>query len=896
MRLVSKIARIRMGDDLWYSGDDILLPDITVEIGEEERASTCEFSVYDPGLILGGKYQKISFEAGGIQVPPELLQAPNNPVTAAGSASAPPATPGSTTTASGNLSVNMRAMLDTIGWAEGANYNTLYGINRTFSDFSDHPRSTHSASGITSSAAGRYQFLERTWNSLNLPDFSPANQDRGCVMLIERRGATAAVEAGDIPRALQTLSYEWASLPPYRYPGQGSKTQQEVVNYFRSRVAHYQQQGGTTPPPEPPATTMQPAQPAQPAVQETSPPVESSFKGTEVIVEIGFDPSNLVAFHFIHMDTDSSWSGEGHVTTFKGQSVRWLLTCVPQTRAFENMSLNDVAQTFGSGFNLAVEMEGAGVSYQHLDMTGLTPYQVLRREAQQQGFRIADNGVRIQIEPAARPHFTNLTLDEDLLLSATFSDQARAASNPTPGAALSQPQQGATASPTAIDRQTGSVTQSQPQDVSGTDVAPGEGGLVTGVPAPPVTGIAAPAAAASSTPAPAASSTAVLPGDRRVEPAQTRTEESEANGVQTKREISTQRTLERGRITIVEIIKTTVTPPGGTNTLTTTTTYTTEGTTTLIQSAQDGHTSEQTRRSPQINKDVLATLSETATATTTPQQGDPNGFGLPRQPPGAIDLADGRAEPSAMVSEAQRIKGFESICEMRLCDESLKILPGQIVGFSGRLFPPPFNREWRVNRVKHSFKGSTTQLSFYTPQAPPPAATTATEGGSSAPSILNNQTPTLSGYILPCGGRIGDGYGPRAGRRAGYRHRILDIAAPGGTPVVAMNNGTVTDVVSHCRVGNFDCGGGWGNFVLVQHGDGVFTRYCHLSSVEVTEGQQVQRGQIVGRVGNTGHSYGNHLHLDVRRGSGSGEVVLLSSLGIELPGSLTGSKRSGFQY
>ena len=89
-------------------------------------------------------------------------------------------------------------------------------------------------------------------------------------------------------------------------------------------------------------------------------------------------------------------------------------------------------------------------------------------------------------------------------------------------------------------------------------------------------------------------------------------------------------------------------------------------------------------------------------------------------------------------------------------------------------------------------------------------------------------------------------------------HSGTDIAAPYGTPVLAAAGGTVT-------VANATdpWGGSYGYYVKIQH-DGTFdTLYAHCSSICVTPGQQVQQGEVIGYVGSTGNSTGNHLHFEV---------------------------------
>jgi murein DD-endopeptidase MepM/ murein hydrolase activator NlpD len=86
-------------------------------------------------------------------------------------------------------------------------------------------------------------------------------------------------------------------------------------------------------------------------------------------------------------------------------------------------------------------------------------------------------------------------------------------------------------------------------------------------------------------------------------------------------------------------------------------------------------------------------------------------------------------------------------------------------------------------------------------------------------------------------------------------HSGLDVSAPKGTPIAAVQGGTV--LMAGVQ-------GGYGNVVIVDHGDGVSTLYGHMSKINVSKGQQVDRGDVVGLVGATGTATGNHLHFEVR--------------------------------
>ncbi len=112
--------------------------------------------------------------------------------------------------------------------------------------------------------------------------------------------------------------------------------------------------------------------------------------------------------------------------------------------------------------------------------------------------------------------------------------------------------------------------------------------------------------------------------------------------------------------------------------------------------------------------------------------------------------------------------------------------------------------------------------------------------------------------IIPLqGGRLTDGFGYRRDpfTRARRMHHGADFAAPRGTPVSATANGTVMQVKRMS---------GYGKLVEIDHGYGYTTIYAHLNSWRVRRGQKVQRGDIIGTVGNTGRSTGPHLHYEVQ--------------------------------
>lgn len=125
--------------------------------------------------------------------------------------------------------------------------------------------------------------------------------------------------------------------------------------------------------------------------------------------------------------------------------------------------------------------------------------------------------------------------------------------------------------------------------------------------------------------------------------------------------------------------------------------------------------------------------------------------------------------------------------------------------------------------------------------------------------VSNWAWPTESGWT------ISDPYGWRYHPIFGYRHRhpALDIAGTGyNSNIYAANNGTVMKVVPENQ------GGGYGNYVVINHNNGYYTLYAHMNKFAegLAVGNTVARGQVIGYVGSTGNSTGPHLHFEVWKG------------------------------
>ncbi len=105
-------------------------------------------------------------------------------------------------------------------------------------------------------------------------------------------------------------------------------------------------------------------------------------------------------------------------------------------------------------------------------------------------------------------------------------------------------------------------------------------------------------------------------------------------------------------------------------------------------------------------------------------------------------------------------------------------------------------------------------------------------------------------FMMPIKGRLTSPFGPRGSRM----HLGIDLASPTGTPIKASDNGII-------KFSGYK--GTYGYMILIDHGNGYFTRYAHSSKLHVNEGQKVAKGSIIAEVGNTGRSTGPHLHFEV---------------------------------
>ncbi|KKT77560.1 MAG: Lipoprotein [Candidatus Nomurabacteria bacterium GW2011_GWA1_46_11] len=123
--------------------------------------------------------------------------------------------------------------------------------------------------------------------------------------------------------------------------------------------------------------------------------------------------------------------------------------------------------------------------------------------------------------------------------------------------------------------------------------------------------------------------------------------------------------------------------------------------------------------------------------------------------------------------------------------------------------------------------------------------------GQFTPRVGTN--PGTGKFIWPTAGVISQGFS--------WYHKGIDIANPNYPPIVAADSGVVT-------VAGWVDNTGYGNRVMIDHGNGYITLYGHMSRVSVSVGQRVGKGQLIGYVGSTGRSTGPHVHFEIRNSGG----------------------------
>lgn len=219
----------------------------------------------------------------------------------------------------------------------------------------------------------------------------------------------------------------------------------------------------------------------------------------------------------------------------------------------------------------------------------------------------------------------------------------------------------------------------------------------------------------------------------------------------------------------------------------------------------------------------------------------------------------------------------QSISDMLLDDPGYGNLQGEIKSY----YQKNNSNSSTKDKNSSSSKSETSSNSNSSSSIITSNGSSSNNNNSSDSEITDNLTPpsgtenndnfvSTSGYIWPVSGffnltSLWDE------DRGSSNHGALDIASGGidGANVIAAHSGTVIFAENNCihNWGKYEscgCGGGYGNYVMLDHGDGYSTVYAHMSSIVVSIGDTIEAGQLLGFVGSTGYSTGAHLHFETR--------------------------------
>ncbi len=177
--------------------------------------------------------------------------------------------------------------------------------------------------------------------------------------------------------------------------------------------------------------------------------------------------------------------------------------------------------------------------------------------------------------------------------------------------------------------------------------------------------------------------------------------------------------------------------------------------------------------------------------------------------------------------------------------------------------PSSFSNDSYYRSIEAFYKLRTTAMDGHATRFLPTSPVSGmTDGGSSLtriPGLGSSFDASLAPTLWPVLGPITSGFGQREdpvlGTGEGEFHKGIDISAPFGTPIRAAADG----LVSSAGMAN-----GYGREIVLDHGHGLKTLYGHMSGFNVLSGQTVFRGQIIGYVGHSGRTTGNHVHYEVK--------------------------------
>ena len=490
------ITRVYFGGRIFYSGDNKLVS-TQINLGEDARTSNCRFTIADPDLSLSGEIFKESFDSGGIQVPADLLQDPpskNAKTGATGSASAP-SNSADFVTGGKNESLIIEeckrqgvtdphhiAYILATAKHESDNFNTLeeYASGAAYEGRSDLGN-TQPGDGKRFKGRGYVQltgranykkYAELTGKPLlEKPELLAQDANLAAFVLVHgmKTGHFTTVGLSDFGSGEEFDAYQARRIV------NGTDKAGLIEGYaeeYLSKVnsSEPETKPETKSPPAPPAPEEESEEDEDKKEEEESEeaPPKTSNKGTEIIIELGFEPNQLIRYHFIHIGSKCSATPPRKLT-LRGKSIRWEMSRRLTNSSWENISLRELAESICEKYGRDLEFEGDGPTYEHLDASGITDLELLLRECRAIGYKVFDSGNTLKIAPW-RPGFVGFVITPEIFLGGDFSDKADAdrMDNPSPMDTPDQPDNPAADPSLEVDPATGEVVEANPENPTGT--------------------------------------------------------------------------------------------------------------------------------------------------------------------------------------------------------------------------------------------------------------------------------------------------------------------------------------------------------------------------------------------------------------------------------------------